>query len=95
MPLKGESDLKEFVKEYWYDLDAASSDYLDIFYSPKELNNTGFVSLEKIKDMTVEIEKLPCVVIWQRDISIAKTISIRKLTHSDLCGLPFCSLSCA
>lgn len=44
LPLKGESDLERFVQEYWYDLDAASSDFLDIFYSLKELNNTGFAS---------------------------------------------------
>ena len=31
VPLKGESDLERFVQEYWYDLDAASSDFLDIF----------------------------------------------------------------
>ena len=64
LPLKGESDLERFVRKYWYDLDAASSEYLDIFYSSKELNNTGFASLERIKDMTVDTKKLPCVVIW-------------------------------
>lgn len=94
LPLKGELDLEKFVKKYWYDLDVASSDLLDIFYSPKELKSTGFVSLEKIKDMAVDIKKLPCVVIWQRDISAAKAISIRKLSHSDLCGLLLEIISC-
>lgn len=94
LPLKGESDLERFVQEYWYDLDAASSDLLDIFYSLKELNNTGFASLEKIKDMAVDIKKLPCIVIWQRDISTAKAISIRKLSHSDLCRLLLEIISC-
>lgn len=92
--VKRESDLERFVQEYWYDLDAASSDLLDIFYSLKELNNTGFASLEKIKDMAVDIKKLPCIVIWQRDISTAKAISIRKLSHSDLCRLLLEIISC-
>jgi len=60
---------------------------LDIFYSSKELNNTGYISLNKIKDMTVDINMLPCIVIWQKDISSAKIIGIRKLEHSDLCRL--------
>ena len=94
LPLKGESDLERFVQEYWYDLDAASSDFLDIFYSLKELNNTGFASLKKIKDMAVDIKELPCIVIWQRDISTAKAISIRKLSHSDLCRLLLEIISC-
>ena len=94
LPLKGESELEKFVKEYWYDLDMASSDLLDIFYSSKELDNTGYVSLSKIQDLTVEINMLPCVVIWQRDISSAKTISIRKLSHSDLCRLLLEIISC-
>ena len=86
-PLKGESELKKFVKKYWYDLDVASSNLLDIFYSLKEFDNTGYVSLNKIKDLAVDINMLPCVVIWQQDISLAKIINIRKLSHSDLCKL--------
>lgn len=84
LPLRGETQIEKFVKNYWYDLDAASSDLLDIFYSSKELNNTGYISLNKIKDMTVDINMLPCIVIWQKDISSAKIIEIRKLSHSDL-----------
>lgn len=87
LPLKGESELKKFVKDYWYDLDEASSDLLDIFYSLKELSNTGYALLSKIKDLTVDKNMLPCVVIWQQDISLAKAISIRKLNNSDLCKL--------
>jgi len=94
LPIKGESELEIFVKEYWYDLDAASADFLDIFYSSKELNNTGYVSLDKIKDMVIDINMLPCVVIWQQDVSSAKTISIRKLSHSDLCRLLLEIISC-
>ena len=87
LPLKGETHLEKFVKEYWYDLDAASSDLLDIFYSSNELNDTGYISLNKIKNMPVDINMLPCIVIWQKDISSAKTIGIRKLGHPDLCRL--------
>lgn len=94
LPLKGESELEKFIKNYWYDLDAASSNWLDIFYSLKELNNTGFVSLEKIKDMTVDSKELPCIIIWKCDISTAKAISIRKLSHSDLCRLLLEIISC-
>ena len=94
LPLKGESEFEKFIKEYWYDLDAASRDLLDIFYSENELNKTGYVSLDKIKNLTVEINMLPCIVIWQRDISLAKTISIRKLSHSDLCRLLLEIISC-
>lgn len=84
LPLKGESELKKFIKKYWYDLDAASSDWLDIFYSFKELENTGYISLDKIRDLSVDVDMLPCIVIWQKDIFLAKSISIRKLSHSDL-----------
>lgn len=94
LPLKGELDLEKFIQDYWYDLDAASSDWLDIFYSLKELNNTGFISLEKIKDMTVDIKELPCAILWKREISTAKAINIRKLSHSDLCKLLLEIISC-
>lgn len=94
LPLKGESELEKFVKKYWYDLDEASSDLLDIFYSSKELSNTGYVSLSKIKNLEVDTNMLPCVVIWQRDISSAKSINIRKLSHSDLCSLLLEIISC-
>ena len=94
LPLKGETDLKKFLQEYWYDLDAASSDLLDIFYGLKELNNTGVAILEKIKDMEIDIKKLPCIIIWQHDISTARAISIRKLSHSDLCSLLLGIISC-
>ena len=94
LPLKGESDFKKFVKDYWYDLDVASANVLDIFYSSKELNNTGFSSLEKIKDMAVDVKELPCIVIWESDISTAKAINIRKLSNSDLCRLFLEIISC-
>ena len=94
LPLKGESDLEKFVEKYWYDLDKASSDLLDIFYSPKELNNTGFDSLEKIKNVGVGINELPCIIIWHRDISTAKPISIRQLDHSNLCRVILEIISC-
>lgn len=94
LPLKGETELKKFLQEYWYDLDAASSDLLDIFYGLKELNNTGVAILEKIKDMEIDIKKLPCIIIWQHDISTARAISIRKLSHSDLCSLLLGIISC-
>lgn len=87
LPLKGEPGLKKFIKKYWSDLDEASSDSLDIFYSLKELNDTGYKSLGKIRNLSVDTSVLPCVVIWQQDISLAKTISIRELSHSDLCQL--------
>lgn len=87
LPLKGESEFKKFVTRYWYDLDAASSDSLDIFYSLKEFNNSGYVSLSRIKNLTVDTNMLPCVVIWKKDISLAKSINIRQLSPSDLCKL--------
>lgn len=94
LPLKGESDLDGFVRKYWYDLDFASSDFLDIFYSVKELDNTGFASLKKIKSAVVEINELPCIVIWENDISKSKNINIRKLSNSDLCVLLLEIISC-
>lgn len=94
LPLKGESDLNKFVKKYWHDLDVASSDWLDIFYSSKELEETGYISIDKIKDIDVDINMLPCIIIWRRDISSAKAINIWKLSHSDLCHLLLRIISC-
>lgn len=85
LPLKGESNFQKFVKTYWDDLDKASAGALDIFYSFKELNDTGFALLEKVKDLKITPREIPCIVIWQRDISTAKTISIRRLNDADLC----------
>lgn len=87
LPLKAESDFVGFVKEYWIDLNAASSDFLDIFYSFDELKDTGYHTLKKIKNLKINTNELPCVVIWKNDISEAKAIDIRGLKNSDICTI--------
>ncbi len=84
LPLKGESHFRKFVKDYWYDLDEASSEWLDIFYSISELERSGFESLNKIRNLEVDTNMLPCIVIWRSDISQRSVIEVRGLDNSDL-----------
>lgn len=94
LPLKGETDLKEFIDKYWEDLDYASGDNLDIFYSLEDLKNSGYISKEKIKDLIVDTSSLPCIVLWKNNISLSKNINIRTLTHSDLFQLLTTIIDC-
>lgn len=84
LPVNGESDLDSFIHEHWSNLDQASGDFLDIFYSTNELKDTGYAILDKIKDLQVYANELPCLVIWQDNISTAKTISISELSNINL-----------
>lgn len=94
LPVEEESGLNKFIKKYWTALDAASEDYLDIFYSFKEARSTGFSINNKIKELNLYADALPCIVIWKDDISNAISINIKNLDHSDLCTLLQKIISC-
>lgn len=85
LPLKGELNLKMFIKKYWDELDAASKDYLDIFVSKNDIQLSGHKTLEKLSNL-VPLEKIeiPSILIWNEQMDKAKTINIRGLDFSQL-----------
>lgn len=94
LPLKGASRLNEFVDKYWEELNRASDDFLDIIYSKKELECTGTELLEKIHDLKCNVDKLPCLVIWENKISEAQIIKIGQLENDELAQLMLKIIAC-
>jgi hypothetical protein len=84
LPLKAEADAyKELMgARYWYDLNDLSGDYLDVYYSHADYGNSGFAVANALnfipKHLTTNV---PSVVIWQDDMSKARSVDIHGLDN--------------
>ncbi len=86
-PFKNDDTLKKLVKKHYDTLNKESSDYLDIFYSKKELKKSGFEIRNQIENLNIPIDYLPCIAIWQEKIENAILIPISGINEDGLLQL--------
>jgi len=88
LPLGTDDELriyKDFIKKSWKDLHLMSGDYLDIYYSEVDYGKSGYEILNTIRYLPKNITgKLPCIVLWQDDMSQARSIHIGRLSREDI-----------
>ena len=84
LPLAADEDFKASLSKYWLDLDSLSGNYLDIFYSVSQLNESGYKIKEQFQKLNVPENVLPCLVLWSDKLEDARFIEIRDLTDDEV-----------
>lgn len=85
LPTKAKTKLEEFYSTYWHDLDALSDDYLDIYYSISQINDSGHqIANSLFKGQAFNKKNLPCLIIWKENIKIYEAIYIGDIIHNQI-----------
>lgn len=73
-----------FIHNYWEDLHYLSKDYLDIFYSEAELEQSGYIVKEYFHRLNVPETAIPCLVLWRETIEDALYIELVDLEENEV-----------
>ncbi len=84
LPLAQDKMFEKFIRESWNDLNSLSRDYLDIFYSDKELATSGYDIKNKLRSLDVGEDVLPCLVLWTNTLNTAKCVELRELEYKEI-----------
>ena len=86
LPLKSTSDeYVNFIETYWDDLHHMSADFLDIYYSETDYGKSGFEIMNQLCFIPKYFRgKVPCIVLWQDDMSKARSVETRELDNKDI-----------
>ena len=84
LPLAQDKMFETFIKNSWSDLNSLSKDYLDIFYSVKELAASGYDIKDKFRSLEVAEDALPCLVLWSDSLDNAKYVELRDLQYTEI-----------
>lgn len=84
LPFENDDTLKNLVKRYFDLLNKESADYLDIYYSKKQLKKSGYFLKNSITKLNVPIDSLPCIAIWKNRIEDAVIIPISGINEDGL-----------
>lgn len=84
LPLAQDKMFETFIKNSWRDLNSLSKDYLDIFYSVKELTVSGYDIKDKFRSLEVTEDALPCLVLWSDSLDNAKYVELRDLQYTEI-----------
>lgn len=84
LPLAQDKMFEKFINSAWNDLNSLSKNYLDIYYSVKELSVSGYDIKDKIRSLEVAEDALPCLVLWTNSLETAKYVELRDLEYKDI-----------
>lgn len=84
LPLAQDKMFEKFISDSWSDLNSLSKNYLDIFYSVKELSASGYDIKDKIQSLDVAEDILPCLVLWVDSLETAKCVELRDLEYKEV-----------
>lgn len=84
LPLAQDKAFETFINDSWRDLNSLSKDYLDIFYSVKELSASGYEIKDKFHSLEVPEDVLPCLVLWSDSLDNAKYVELRDLQYGEI-----------
>ena len=84
LPLAQDKMFEKFINNSWSDLNSLSKNYLDIFYSVKELSASGYDIKDKIQSLDVAEDALPCLVLWVNSLETAKCVELRDLEYKEI-----------
>ena len=84
LPLAQDKMFENFINESWKDLNALSRNYLDIYYSDKELSSSGYDIKNKFHSLEIPEDALPCLVLWVNSLENAKYVELRGLEYNEI-----------
>lgn len=84
LPLSQDKMFETFINNSWNDLNSLSKDYLDIYYSIRELSASGYDIKDKFHSLEIAEDALPCLVLWSDSIDNAKYIELRDLQYTEI-----------
>lgn len=91
LPLARDNMFEAFIENAWSDLNSLSKDFLDIYYSVRELSASGYDIKEKFYTLKkVPEDALPCLVLWVDNLDSAKYVKLRDLDYNDIFHLLQC-----
>ena len=94
LPLSDRESQKQYqtlITDSWYDLNALSADYLDIYYSETDNGKSGYDIANTMSSLPETLrKKAPCLVIWEYSIKDAKTIPIDELNNKQILSVVKC-----
>lgn len=83
-PFNNDSILKDLVKKYYAILNTESANYLDIFYSKKELKKSGYDVRAELSQLNIPVDTVPCIAVWKNNIKSAVLIPISGINEDGL-----------
>ncbi len=83
-PFKNDDILKDLVKKHYDTLDKESANFLDIFYSKKELKKSGYDIKGQFSNLNIPIDYFPCIAIWKEKAENAILIPISGINEDGL-----------
>jgi len=82
---QGMEGYKQFIEEWRDDLHAMSGNLLDILYYKIDDSKSGYKLITKIKCISQNLRgRLPCILLWQDNITKAKIIDINRLEKDEI-----------
>lgn len=84
LPLASDESFKDFVDKCWNELNELSADYIDIFYSVRDLSASGYTIKNEFRTLKLPEDALPCLVLWTTRIEEFYYVEIRDLDYHDI-----------
>ena len=82
LPLPKNDDFKNFIHHYYISMHELSKDYLDIYYSEKELYTSGVIIQNKL-NLDLPASSYPCLLLWKSSIKKCQVIELYNLNYDD------------
>jgi len=75
-----------FINENWEDLNPLTGDNLDIYYSYEDLERSvsAFEVVEQFRSISVDLTKLPAILLWGKSLSDSGLIPLERLSDVDV-----------
>lgn len=75
----------KLVTRRWKDLNDLSADYLDVYYCFMKYGESGYDLVKQLHYLSEKVyAKLPCIVLWKKNLDEALCISIDELSVNDV-----------
>lgn len=85
---ESQSTYTTLISESWEDLNSCSGNYLDIYYSEKDIGKSGFDIANRINSLPDRLKlKAPCLIVWEQSMESAEDISISGLDNIQIVEL--------
>jgi hypothetical protein len=79
-------DFPSFIEAHWRDLNHLTGDYLDIYFSQKDLTKrtSGYEIVSELRSVSLRVDSLPALLLWEEKLEKGVTVSLRVLEHDQI-----------
>lgn len=84
LPVSIDNHFETFIHNYWTNINDLTKDFLDVYYSEKELVTSGYAIKDKFEHLDIPEDVIPCLLIWKESIRDAKYVEIRELDDAEV-----------